>query len=409
MLKISVFELKIGMFVSQLDRPWLETPFLFQGFFIRSRHDIKALEKHCKHVLVDTERKYTETKQLKIYSENPKTQADNKKNLPHRSCHYEDKIPVEDEIGFAKQCRTSLNKHYHHIHEVVSNGKAIDLDKMAGTIEGMVKSIVRNPDAFLWLAKLKNFDSYTYNHAIDTSVLAVSFGRHLGLNLTELKELATGVLLCDIGKVKIPKSLLSKPGRLSSQEFELIKTHVKLGVEILQQANGKVSHEVIKIAQFHHERHNGQGYPNGLREQQIPVFARIAAIVDCYDAITTHRSYNKALSTLDAIKCMYEWRDIDFQKELVEEFIQCLGIFPTGSIVELSTGEIGIVLAQNRIRRLRPRVMLVLDKNQNSLDHLPVIDLVKEEKNQNNEVIEIVRSHESGVFGIDPANFFIHD
>jgi len=409
MLKILVQSLEIGMYVGRLDRPWLETPFLFQGFYIQSSRDIATLAIHCEHVFIDTDKEPFGSTQIKVFSSASKEPNTAKSKLPKRSCTYEDKTLVEDEISFAKQCRQSLNKHYHVIHEDVENGNNLDLSKISKSIEEMVTSIIRNADAFLWLTKLKNIDAYAYNHAIDTSVLAVSFGRHLGLNKEELTELATGVLLCDIGKIKLPKKLLSKPGRLTNEEFEIIKTHVELGVDILQQAKGNSSREIIKIARFHHERHNGHGYPNGLSGQQIPAFARIAAIVDCYDAITTHRSYCTALSALDAIKCMYEWRDIDFQKDLIEEFIQCLGIFPTGCIVELSTGEFGIVLAQNRIRRLRPRVMLVLDKNQRSLEHLPVIDLVKEETDANGNTLEIVRTHESGVYGIDPANFFIHD
>ena len=409
MLKVPVPNLKIGMFVAQLDRPWLETPFLFQGFYIHNQNDIEILKQHCNYVYVDAEKQERDLEEFRIFSSSSQKKNRDKGKLPTRHCEYEDKIPVEDEIGFAKQCRESLNKHCHKLFVDISEGKTLDLSRMEESIDKMVASVIRNPDAFLWLTKLKNLDNYAYNHAIDTSVLAASFGRHLGLNQSELKDLATGVLLCDIGKVKLPQAILSKPGRLSEREFDLIKTHVELSVEILETAQQKVSREIIKIARFHHERHNGHGYLNGLSGPQIPVMARICAIVDCYDAITTHRVYNRALSPLEAIKCMYEWRDIDFQKDLVEEFIQCLGIFPTGSVVELSSGEVGIVIAQNRIRRLRPRVMLVLDSEHRSLDHLPVIDLVHETRDKSNRPLEIIRTHSAGAFGIDPANFFIQD
>lgn len=408
MLKVAVADLKIGMFVNQLDRPWLETPFLFQGFYIRSLHDIQILDKYCAYVFVDAQKQINEQKQTLAIIQTTKDKTHNAANyLPKRSQEYKDQIKVEDEIEFAKHCRTALSENYELLHKHLKNGNKLDLNIINDSMDDMVDSIIRNPDAFLWLTHLKHYDTYSYNHSIDNSVLAVSFGRHLGLSLTELHDLAIGVLLCDIGKVKLPQELLLKPGRLTEVEFEHIKKHPEYSVEILEQSVEKVPREVIKIARFHHERFNGKGYPNQLSGSQIPVFAQIAAIVDCYNAITSKRVYNKSLSALDAIKSMYEWRNIDFQKDLVEEFIQCLGVFPTGSIVELSSGEIGIVLAQNRIRRLRPRVMLVLDSNHKSMDHFPIIDLVKEEKNKDGSTLEIIRTHEPGVFGIDPVNFFI--
>jgi len=392
------------MFVSRLDRPWLETPFLFQGFYIRTPNDIKTLKKYCIYVYINTEKMPLSPDKIEIFSGNLNHGDSN--SLPNRSKVYKDRSLVEEEIKFAKQCHESLVTHFKQLLIDVQDGRSLALTEMQKSISGMVDSIVRIPDAFLWLTTLKNIDSYAYKHAIGSSVLAVSFGRHLGLSIPELNDLATGVLLCDIGKSQLPKELLTKPGRLSDEEFSLVKTHVSHSVKLMTNTSD-IGLAAIEIAQHHHERHNGTGYPQGLSGKQIPVFARIAAIVDCYDAITTKRPYSNALSSLEAIKSLYEWRDLDFQKELVEEFIQCLGIFPTGSIVELSDGHIGIVLSQNRVRRLRPRIMLVLDSNHTMLGHLPVIDLAVELTDKDNNPLEIITTHEPWAFGIDPSVYFL--
>jgi HD-GYP domain-containing protein (c-di-GMP phosphodiesterase class II) len=402
--KISVPDLQVGMYVARLDRPWLETPFLFQGFFVSGQEDIDVLKGYCVYVFVDPEK--TPVSEQKIDSLISPSKKTSRKSLPDRSCDYEEKHKVEEEIEFAKQIHLSLNQHYRQLVDEVKEGNKLDISKVKTSLHEMVNSVIRNPDALLLLSRLRALDSYTYKHSIHSSILAVTFGRHLGLNIDELKDLALGVLMCDIGKVKLPRALLKKPGRLSDEEFKLIKRHVDFSIEIVEQA-GKPSREVIKTIRFHHERHNGRGYPQGLAGQQIPVFARIASIVDCYDAITTKRTYHDAMDNLEAIRCMYEWRDIDFQAELVEEFIQCLGVFPTGTIVELSTGEVGIVLAQNRTRRLRPRVMLVLDSEHVALDHFPVVDLSTEWENKDGKTIEIVTTHEPGAYGIDPSEFFL--
>ncbi len=270
----------------------------------------------------------------------------------------------------------------------------------------MVESVARNPDAFIWLTQLKDTDIYTYHHSMDVSILAVVMGRHLGLSRLELQDLAIGTLLFDIGKLKLPPKLLNKPGRLTDEEFELIKKHVDYSVEIIERISG-ITPRALEIARYHHERHNGSGYPEGLQGTQIPVFARIASIVDCYSAITRNRSYSQAISSHEAIKQMYEWGDIDFQMELIEQFIQCLGIYPTGSLVELSTGEIGVILSQNRVRRLRPKVMLILDCNKIAYEHFPIIDLIKDTEDEDGNELDIVAAHEPGSFGIDPKTFYL--
>lgn len=245
--------------------------------------------------------------------------------------------------------------------------RQISLPVLKSAIEPMVESIVRNPDAYIWLTHLKSLDSYSYHHALSCSVWAVAFGRHLGLPVSQLNSLATGCFLFDIGKTKLPRDLLNSTRRLTSDEFETVKQHVLFGLDLIKQTSG-VEKLVLEMIRTHHERHNGSGYPLGLTGNQIPLFGRIAGIVDAYDAITSYRPYCKPIPAYEAVENLYQWRGIDFQTELVEQFIQVVGIYPVGSLVQLSDGTVGVVISQNEHFRLRPQVMILLDGDKQLLD-----------------------------------------
>ncbi len=404
--KTDINDLRIGMYVSRLDRAWVDTPFMFQGFYIHDDEDIIALRKHCRFVYTDSTKENIADHKMQTLVSTKQSTSNSIAGLPARKVHYEDTTAVEDEIVIARECHADLNQTVESMAADVKSGNKIDLNKTKKTVNNMIDSIARNPDAFMWLTKLKDTDSYTYRHAMDSSILAVSLGRHLGLSKSELKDLAIGSLLFDIGKVKLPANILNKPGRLTDEEFALVRKHVDFSVEIMKGIKGMPA-RAIEIAQFHHERHNGNGYPQGLKGTEIPVFARIAAIVDCYDAITSDRTYNRAISSHEAIKQLYEWGNVDFQIELIEQFIQCLGIYPTGSLVELSTGQVGVILSQNRVRRLRPKVMLILDEHKVAYESFPVVDLVLEMEDKHGNALDIVATHEPGAFGIDPKTFYL--
>jgi HD-GYP domain-containing protein (c-di-GMP phosphodiesterase class II) len=206
--------------------------------------------------------------------------------------------------------------------------------------------------------------------------------------------------------LQMPDDLLKKPGRLTTEEFNLIRRHVEFGTQMVSDMKG-VNDEIIATVLNHHERHNGSGYPRGIPGNQIPVNGRIAALVDCYDAITSERAYSRAMSAYDAVQLIYEWRDKDFQVDMVEQFIQCIGLYPTGTLVELSTNEVGLVLSQNRLRRLRPKIMLVLDSNKIAYEINPTLDLIEDPVDDQGNVIEIKRPLAPGTYGISAADFYL--
>lgn len=399
--KVLVADLTVGMYVSALDRPWLESPFMVQGLMIENHQDILQLSKLCTYVYVDEEIKRGPVKtKLSINLPNSNGNKLEKIFSGKKLKKFTDSVNWKEEYPKAREALSTLSSCLSEIFSREEKGGALELVKIKQAVEPMIDSVTRNPDACIWLARMKQEDNYIYEHSLGTSIWSVALGRQLGLPKRDLRTLAIGGLLFDIGKLELDQDILKSNRRLTEEEFEVVKTHVQLSVDAIK-AGGMINQDVIDMVAHHHERHNGQGYPQGLAGDDIPVFARIAAIVDCYDAITSHRLYAKAMPPSLAIKKLYEWKNIDFQEELIEEFIQAIGIYPAGTLVELSSGEVAIVVAEYRSRRLRPQVMLLLDKEKQPIDDICYIDLLKTTHTEEGDVLEIVNSLEADAYGID--------
>ena len=388
------------MYVSSLDRPWLETPFSLQGFCLETEADIERLQEYCQFVYVDSQKSTQDPAVLRRKVRNRPRKSTQQLFTQRTLKQYQDGSTWGEEYPRAQQAIQSLSEGIDEIFAGVANGGTLDMVKVKKSVEPMIDSISRNPDACIWLARMKQEDQYTYQHSLGASIWAVALGRQLGLPKSDLRSLAIGGLLFDVGKLRVDKELLSSDKPLTDEEFQQVRDHVNLGVEMIQ-GSGLMNQDVIDMITYHHERHDGSGYPEKLRGDDIPVFARIAAIVDCYDAITSHRSYARAIPPSTAIKMLYEWTDIDFQAELVEEFIQAVGIYPAGTLVELSSGEVAVVVAEYRTRRLRPKVMVLLDADKQPLAAIRTIDLLTVKETAAGEPLDIVSSLEPDAYGID--------
>lgn len=409
-LKVRVSDLQPGMFVSSLDRPWLETPYPIQGFRIMSAADREQLQQFCDSVYVDVLKSEANAIPKRILREkDASSRASDAAQI--RELTRRNRIPYtrttsrKEEITRAKSHYSTVESTYQTLLRDAENDRQLNLPVLKRAIEPMVQSIIRNPDAYIWLAHLRSMDSYTYHHAVSCSVWAVAFGRHLGLPVAQLNALATGCFLFDIGKTKLSKELLNSNRRLSNEEFHQVKQHVLFGLDMVKQTRGveKSVHEMIRT---HHERHNGSGYPLGLTGDQIPLFGRIAGIVDAYDAITSHRPFCQPLPAYEAIESLYQWRDIDFQTELVEQFIQVVGIYPVGSLVELSDHTVGVVIGQNEHFRLRPHIMVLLDRDKQLLDEFYEVDLRAGLEDDSPGAFTIVRGLPPGAYDLDQSQYY---
>ena len=418
--KVHVLDLQMGMHISELDRPWIETPFLFQGFELRTSEEMEQLKKHCTYVYVDTELgldvapkprdKESVVRIRKLEEQDEKIKREFKKiaEAPSRRSQrpaYPDRTPFQRELVRAREVQSQMRVLMRTTIEEVQKGKAINIPLAEKVIDNMVESVIRNPDALVCLSQLKDVSEYTALHSVRTCVLALTFGRHLVLSKDELKILGVGALRHDIGMAKLPATILDKPVGLTAEEFELMTQHVAWGLEIVKQSGG-VPPAALEILEQHHERHDGSGYARKLKGDQIGYVGAIGAIVDVYDAITSQRVYRGPVSADDALKRMYEWRHKDFHAELVEEFIKCMGIYPIGSLVELSTGGVGVVITINRARRLKPKVVLLLTANKKPLSRKVITDLAEHRDGLGRE-FKIKRVLPAGTYSINPMEHLV--
>lgn len=414
-IMIEVEKVKLGMFVAKLDRPWLGTPFHFQGFWVNDLDAINNLRDFCRTVWVRTDKrgKPTDVEDASAVDWKDRVVKSDREAqvfdyLPARPVNHIDSAAVEDEMAAARAARAKVCEALDEVVDDIQRGRKIAVVGLKDAVTGITESVVRNPDACMWLRLVKDRDSYTYYHLLDTSALAIAFGRHLGFSKVELADIGLGAMLIDIGKLKLPAELVRKATPLTEVEQQVVKKHVDYSIDLLHQVPD-ISKRVFEIVQAHHECFNGSGYPRGIAGREIPAFARMVAITDFFDAITSDRPYAIAISPHDAMRRLYDECGKSFQRELVEQFIQCLGIYPTGTLVELHSGEVGIVVGQNRVRRLLPRLMLILDSNKKPLANFVDIDLATQanELGDDYTAVTIKRSVEPEAYGIDPRQFYL--
>jgi putative nucleotidyltransferase with HDIG domain len=405
-VKIQTVDLQEGMYVTQLDRPWLETPYKVQGFLVKNQRDIDKLLQHTEYVFIDTERS-REKLNGSAQASRLLTEEEKKEFLiAGKPKNYEDKIDFKKELPVARDNHATLSATAESVMADIANNKKLNLPILREAVNPMVESVIRNPEAFSWLTRMKSKDDYTYNHSVSAAIWSVALGRQLGLPKRDLQSLGMGALLFDIGKMKLPAKLINNSNRFNQSEFNLIKKHVEYSVDIVQSIPG-INDNVVEMVLTHHERHNGGGYPEGLKGNKIPLFGKIAGIADCYDALTSDRVFQSATSPHDAVRKLYDWSNIDFQAELVEQFIQLVGVYPVGTIVELSDERIGIVVANHRALRLRPKIMLILDKDKEPYSKFNMIDLHSIETGEDGNPLNILKSIDPGLYGIDPREFYL--
>ena len=392
--KVLVSELRFGMYVAELDRPWTETPFRFQGFVLASEQQLETLRKYCKSVVVDSERSGT-------LADAPRPGM----QYFGRTVHAE-KASVEQELGAA---RAAFANSHTLIQEALANvrvGRTLDAERVRAAVKDLTGSVLRNPDAMMLFAQLREKGEYAVSHSLDVSIYMAAFGRFLQLDQAQIELLAYLGMLQDIGKVRLPKTLLEKRGRLSIEEFEQAKLHVNYSVEILRATAG-IPIELPRLATLHHERHDGSGYPNRLQGHDIGMIGAIAAIVDTFDAMTVPRPYADAVAPSAAISSLYKWRGVSFDAGLVEQFIRFVGIFPVGSLVELNSGETGVVISQNPEQRLKPRVMVIRDAKGAELRPQKLLDLSRSPKATPDEAYRILRTLEHGRVTVRSEQLFM--
>lgn len=388
--KVHVSELRVGMYVVELDRPWLETPFLFQGFLISSEEEIDQLQAYCEHVFIDVTQTHV------TYREKRKDRTEVKNRRIY-------KVPVEKELAVAASNYDYAKNTVDNVLRALRLSHDINTTEVKTAVKSCVKSVLKNPNAMLWLTQIKDKDDYTAEHSLRVSIMAVALGRELELMEKELEDLGVAAMLHDVGKVNIPLEVLNKEGSLSREEYDLIKTHPDKGKQLLM-SKSDVPPVAVDVAYSHHEHINGKGYPRGVSADKIPYFAKIVSVVDAFDAITSDRVYSDGRSTLEGLRILYDCRGQQFDEEIVRAFVRLVGIYPPGHIVDLTNGEVGIILSCQRNNKLRPKLIIVRDVEKKTCAER-IVDLSSCKKDREGNPLRVKDIYTDGAFGVHLAEY----
>ncbi len=313
---------------------------------------------------------------------------------------------MREELARAKRVHDQAHKVVRTMMSDVRLGKAVSLDDAEPVVEAITGSVLRNGGALMGLIGIKNKDDYTFLHSVSVCTLMIAFGRSLGLDGDELRQGGIGGLLHDIGKMKVPDEVLNKPGRLTDAEFDLIKQHPGDGHAVLLETPG-IGPIPLDITRHHHERLDGKGYPDRLAGDAISTMARMAAIVDVYDAITADRCYHKGMPAAEALRKMWEWSTDHFDQKLLQAFMRCVGIYPVGSLVRLESGRLGVVIEQNDGSLLTPKLRVFFSTKSNGYIKPELLDLGRKLGSGGGD--RIVSAEAPGKWGIDPRRFLLAD
>lgn len=388
-LKISTQIVSIGMYITELDRPWQNTPFAVHGFYVRDLDEVKRLKAHCEHVYIDPVKGIVPTAEqlASVKPVVPEVKFQGKLiPITVNASVYETIEPIEQELVRAQLVYDELLDELMLVMTQLAKGKLHNVDSLLALAHSMVDSLVRNPDAFIWFVRVCKAGNHPYYYLLRTACWSVLFGRHLGLAKTDLRALAVSQLLKDIGKLCLPSP--STPQiNTQAENQENINADPVLAEQILESSLSLlrtfdgIHPKVIKIIKMHNERLNGSGFPNQLTGDQIFLLAKIAGIASYYDAVTYLPQAKCATPVSKSVSRLYEVRGSQFQDDIVIEFIQAIGLYPTGTLVKLSNNEIAVVAEQTYQRRLKPKVLIAVDTNGQALEQLKMVDLFKDSSN----------------------------
>ncbi|MGI9319837.1 MAG: HD-GYP domain-containing protein [Thiogranum sp.] len=405
---VEATNLKKGMYVSELDRPWLGTPFLFQGFRITNIEEVDQIRNLCDFVFVDIDKSKVPVTPAMPKAAPPgvKPEKQSYSRIIREPLPYTEKF--EDEFSRARECYQLAAEEVGTLFADVRMGHSLDVSGARTTVTGMVASILRHPDALVLLTTLGDRDSDLVTHALSVCTLSLAFGRYMGLKNEALVDLGLGALLHDIGKIKLPDEVLDNAANASEEERALLEGHTMIGAMMLKNLGG-LPDNVIAIVNDHHERANGSGYPRKMTCSEIGMQTKIVAIVDTYDSITRGVHGYQSIRVDEALKSIYAWRHEMFDELLVEKFIQCVGIYPLGSVVELRTGQIGIVISSCPDARLFPRIMLVLDVHGEPVEPPEMINLTLFREKLDTSDFEVKRLVDGERYDIDVRQYILRE
>ena len=391
--KIPVLNIRLGMYIQELCGSWMDHPFWKKSFLLESTEDLNTLQTcGIQEVWIDTSMGIDVEGDVVAISaeEHQQKIAEELQRMASSASQVIPKISIQQELETARKLQAKSKAAVTSMFNEVRMGNAIKVSEAAPLVEEISQSITRNPEAFLNLARLKTKDDYTYMHSVAVCALMIALGKQLGLTGPELKEVGLAGLLHDVGKMMIPDEVLNKPGKLTDEEFEIIKAHPLKGWEILH-GSPDITATALDVCLHHHERVDGKGYPDKLSGDKLTLFSRMGAVCDVYDALTSNRCYKNGWEPADTIRKMAEWKDGHFDERVFQAFVKTIGIYPSGTLVRLKSGRLAIVLEQTEKSLLMPIVKVFFSTKSNE----PILP----------EMIDLSRSQESIASAEDPIKW----
>ncbi|WP_223668884.1 HD-GYP domain-containing protein [Kangiella shandongensis] len=388
--KIPADCIDIGMFVVELDRPWTDVPLAFQKFEVSSERELKVLREYCKYVYIE----------IDAFLWQKKKQELSKQATGHA---LPENTPIHHELPRASSTFQSAREFAIELFEEAKLGLPIDVKQCKQVINSCITSILSNANALFWLTRIKDRRQFTAEHGLRVAILSIAFGKYLGMRHEELELLGLCGLLHDLGQSQIPADIVDKPAPLNEAEYRVMQKHALLGYELIMH-DSEINTEVKNVIKNHHIHFNGEGYPRDSVNQPLSIYCRIVSIIDAYDSITSESPYKLSRSPREALGILFDQRDKQFDGKLVGKFIQMMGIYPPGSLVKMSNGEVGIVISTDAKHKLLPKVELVQNKD-GQLKRSIIVDLQKVPKDSSGNEYKITASLPDGAMGFDMRQY----
>jgi putative nucleotidyltransferase with HDIG domain len=381
--KIPVSQVRLGMFLHGLcGSSWLDHPFWKTSFVIRDQADLdKLVRSPVKEVLIDVDKGLDVMAPAEApapgTADDERLQAELRQGGPalRSSRPVPEASNLDVEVERAQRVLAQAKKEVSVLFQEARLGKVVSTEHLGALVDDISDSVLRNPNALISLARLKTRDDYTYLHSVAVAALATGLARQLQLSTDEIREAALAGLLHDLGKAAIPLDILNKPGRLTDEEFGQVKAHPRAGYDMLVEA-GVDSAMALEVCLHHHEKVDGSGYPDRLKGDAISLYAKMGAVCDVYDAITSDRPYKAGWHPAESIRRMAQWaKEGHFDERVFQAFVKCVGIYPTGSLVRMHSGRLGVVLDQSQRSLLLPRVKAFFSTKSNTYIVPEVLEL----------------------------------
>ena len=371
--KVDSSQLMVGMYIHDLSCDWMTHPFVRNRFLITKDDEIrKILDAGIHDVVIDSDKGLDvqdapTLEEAQAATESALVQLAVKPVIVTR-------VSLGEELKRAAQIRHQASGMVRTVMQDARLGKAIEIDQVSPVVQNITESILRNPGALVGMLRIKNKDDYTFLHSVSVCTLLVAFCRSRKMDDETTFQAGLGGLLHDTGKALIPDEILNKPGRLTEEEFDIVRKHPRDGYDILLKSPD-VGPIPLDITLHHHERRDGSGYPDKQGERAISELAQMSAIVDVYDAITADRCYHKGVSAAEALRKIYEWSKFHFNPTYAQEFMRCVGIYPVGTMVMLESGRLGVVIEPHETNLLAPKVNVFFDSKRNTYIKPQTVDL----------------------------------